>query len=145
MLIVVGVAYKVRTYIAKNLQRRSQAIRTAVNNYNFAAQNLKPPRPSLDWTKVTHYTFLDEFELLRDTRNDIRAKPWAQPLVRETMKKSRRVTRAREELVRCNVELRRLHTSIIDENYALERALNDARLQGDPISGPLTVFTVRRT
>lgn len=137
-------AYKVRTYIAKNLQRRSEAIRTAVKEYNAAAQSLNPPRPTLDWAKVTHYAFLDEFELLRDTRNDIRAKPWAQPLVREVMKKSRRVVRAREELVRCNVEIRRLHTSIIDENAALDHAVHDARLRGDTIAGPLDVFSTRR-
>ncbi|KAI9059666.1 hypothetical protein FKP32DRAFT_1614124 [Trametes sanguinea] len=137
-------AYKVRTHIAKNLQRRSKAIRTAVKQYNAAAQALVPPRPSLDWTKVTHYTFLDEFELLRDTRNDIRAKPWTQPLVRETMKKARRVARAREELVRCNVEVRRLHTAILDENCMLDNAVRDARQRGDIVSGPLTLFATRR-
>ncbi|KAI9057445.1 hypothetical protein FKP32DRAFT_1615289 [Trametes sanguinea] len=137
-------AYKVRTYIAKNLQRRSKVIRTAVQQYNAAAQALNPPRPSLDWTKVTHYTFLDDFELLKDTRNDIRAKPWAQPLVRETMKKSRRILRAREEITCCNVEVRRLHTSILDENAALDRALQEARASGDIIAGPLMLFATRR-
>ncbi|KAI9069496.1 hypothetical protein FKP32DRAFT_1608414 [Trametes sanguinea] len=137
-------AYKVRTYIAKNLQRRSKAIRTAVQKYNTAAQALTPPRPPLDWTKVTHYTFLDEFELLRDTRNDIRAKPWAQPLVRETMKKARRVIRAQEEIVRCNVEIRRLHTSILDENRTLDLAVSDARTRADPVFGPLELFATRR-
>ncbi|OJT11774.1 hypothetical protein TRAPUB_11681, partial [Trametes pubescens] len=137
-------AYKVRTYIAKNLQRRSEAIRTAVREYNTAAQSLNPPRPTLDWTTVTHYGFLDEFELLRDTRNNIRAKPWAQPLAREAMKKFRRVARAREELVRCNVEIRRLHTSILDENTALNCAVRDARSRGDTIAGPLDVFSTHR-
>ncbi|KAH9846929.1 hypothetical protein C2E23DRAFT_872057 [Lenzites betulinus] len=137
-------AYKVRTYIAKNLQRRSQAIRTAVRHYNTAAQALTPPRPDLDWTKVTHYTFLEEFEFLRDTHSDVRRKPWAQPLARETMKKARRIARAKEEILRLNVEVRRLHTSIIDENIALERTLTRIRSQGDPITGPLEVFVLRR-
>ncbi|KAJ8454198.1 hypothetical protein ONZ51_g13169 [Trametes cubensis] len=137
-------AYKVRTYIAKNLQRRSKAIRSAISRYNNAAQALNPPRPALDWAKVTHYTFLDEFELLRDTRNDIRAKPWAQPLARETMKKARRVARAREEIVRCNIEVRRLHTHIVDENAALQQVMSEARSNGDAISGPLEVFCTRR-
>ncbi|CDO75946.1 hypothetical protein BN946_scf184873.g35 [Trametes cinnabarina] len=136
-------AYKVRTYIAKNLQRRSKAIRTAVKQYNAAAQALTPPHPPLDWTKVTHYTFLDEFELLRDTKNDIRAKPWAQPLVRETMKKARRVIRAQEEVVRCNVEIRRLHTSILDENRMLDDAVSDAHTRADPVLGPLELFATR--
>ncbi|KAH9847417.1 hypothetical protein C2E23DRAFT_741984 [Lenzites betulinus] len=138
-------AYKVRTHIAKNLQRRSQAIRTAVNRYNAAAQALSPPRASLDWTKVTHYTFLEEFELLRDTRNDIRGKPWAQPLVRETMKKAHRVARAREELVRCNVEVHRLRTSIHDETATLDRALRETGSRSDPLAGPLRLYILRRT
>lgn len=61
------------------------------------------------------------------------------------MKKFRRVARAREELVRCNVEIRRLHTSIIDENATLDRAVRDARSRGDTIAGPLDVFSTRRT
>ncbi|KAI0349369.1 hypothetical protein OH77DRAFT_1514920 [Trametes cingulata] len=102
------------------------------------------PRPSLDWSKVTHYTFLDKFELLRDTRNDICAKPWAQPLVRETMKKSRRVVHAHEEIVHCNMKIRCLHTSILDENAALDRALHDACGRDDRISGPLEVYKTKR-
>ncbi|KAI0674307.1 hypothetical protein C8Q78DRAFT_1014194 [Trametes maxima] len=137
-------AYKVRTYIAKNLQRRSEAIRTAVKQYNTAAQALVPPRPALDWAKVTHYTFLDEFELLRDTRNDIRTKPWAQPLARETMKKYRRILRAREELVRCDIEVCRLHTWIIDEQTALDCAVREAHSRRDHIAGPLDLYRVRR-
>lgn len=60
------------------------------------------------------------------------------------MKKSRRVLRAREELVRCNAEVRRLHTSILDENHTLSAAVHDARSHGDAISGPLTLFSIRR-
>ncbi|KAI0652680.1 hypothetical protein C8Q79DRAFT_997654 [Trametes meyenii] len=137
-------AYKVRTYIAKNLQRRSEAIRTAVKQYNTATQVLVPPRPALDWAKVMHYTFLDEFELLRDTRNDIRAKPWAQPLVHEAMKKYRRILRAREELIRCDVEVCRVHTWIIDEQAALDCAVHEAQVRHDHIAGPLELHRVRR-
>ncbi|KAI0640725.1 hypothetical protein C8Q79DRAFT_920896 [Trametes meyenii] len=137
-------AYKVRTYIAKNLQRRSEAIRTAVKQYNAAAQAITLPRPALDWVKVTHYAFLDEFELLRDTRNDIRAKPWAQPLAREAMKKYRRILRAREELIRCDVEVCRVHTWVVDENTALDWALREAQLRRDHIAGPLELYGVRR-
>ncbi|KAI0668815.1 hypothetical protein C8Q78DRAFT_978346 [Trametes maxima] len=136
-------AYKVRTHITKNLQRRSKAIRTAVRQYNSAAQALTPPRPTLDWAKVTHYTFLDEFELLRDTRNDIRSKPWAQPLAREAMKSARRVLRSHEELARCNIEVWRVHTWVLDENTALEQAVREARLRSDPIVGQLEHFRAR--
>lgn len=93
---------------------------------------------------MTHYTFLDEFELLPDTHNDIRAKPWAQPLAREAMKKLRQILRACEELVRCNTEIRRLHTSRLHENAFLDRALVEARSRGDILSGPLELLCFRR-
>ncbi|KAL7278859.1 hypothetical protein ACG7TL_006690 [Trametes sanguinea] len=137
-------AYKIRTYIAKNLQKRSKAIQTAVKQYNAAARLLSPPRPALDWSKVSHYSFLEEFELLRDTRNDIRQKQWAQPLVREAMKKSRRIARAHEELRRCNVEVRRLHTAILDENTHLDAVVHKLRTEGNILSGPVMDTSIRK-
>ncbi|KAI0371572.1 hypothetical protein BV20DRAFT_1035216 [Pilatotrama ljubarskyi] len=132
-------AYKVRTYIAKSLQRRLQAIRTAVAKYNNAALRLTPPRPTLDWSKVTHYTFIE------DLGSHHRCKPWAQPLVRETMKKARKILCAREELERCNVEVRRLHTAVLDEIAELQGAIRAAQEHADPILGPLEDFAVRHT
>ncbi|GBE83750.1 hypothetical protein SCP_0508060 [Sparassis crispa] len=66
-------AYRMRMHIAKSLQTRCEAIRNAVQVYNAAAGVLNPPRPTLDWAKISHYSFLDEFDLLHDTRNDIYA------------------------------------------------------------------------
>lgn len=112
-----------RTHIAKSLQVRSKTIRKAVATYNTVAITMNPPRPTLDWSEVTHYAFLEEFSLLQDTRNDLRQKPWAQPVVRETIKMFRRVARAKEELERLNVEVRRRHTAIVDEDKLFRAAL----------------------
>ena len=87
-----------RTHIAKNLQKRCKTIRVAVKEYNTAAAALDPPGKVLDWDNVSHYSFLEEFPLLKDTRNDITAKKWAQPLVREMIRTARRIDRAKEEL-----------------------------------------------
>ncbi|KAG6862637.1 hypothetical protein C0991_011140, partial [Blastosporella zonata] len=87
-----------RTHIAKNLQSRSKAIRTAVKNYNTVAVAVN--RPTLDWAKVTHYSFLDEFNLLRENQNNILKRPWADPVMRETMRKYQRLQRAHEEVLR---------------------------------------------
>ncbi|KAH9913734.1 uncharacterized protein B0H18DRAFT_1108583 [Fomitopsis serialis] len=107
-----GTAYRVRTHIAKSLQTHCKAIRNAVAKYNLnsAASALNPPRPTLNWSRVSHYSFLEEFELLQDTRNNICAKPWTEPAVREAMKQARRITHAEEELQCCHVKARRLHT-----------------------------------
>ncbi|KAH9931189.1 hypothetical protein B0H21DRAFT_699872 [Amylocystis lapponica] len=134
----------VRTHIAKSLQTRCKAIRNAVNAYNTAASALVPPRPTLDWTKVSHYGFLEEFDLLQDTRADIRDKPWARPAVRETMKLTRRIERAHEEIVRCNVEVRRLHTAIRDEDMLFGAVLEDLQRRRDILYGPVHEFCVRR-
>ncbi|KAG1885372.1 hypothetical protein F4604DRAFT_1878101 [Suillus subluteus] len=109
-------AYKMRTHISKSLQTRCHAIQTAIKKYNDAASQLHPPRPPLEWSKVSHYSFLEEFNLLRETRQDIRDKMWARPAIRETMRQWLHIQRAKEEIERCNVEVRRLHTFIVDED-----------------------------
>ncbi|OBZ77055.1 hypothetical protein A0H81_02986 [Grifola frondosa] len=137
--------YRVRTHIAKALQTRCKAIRNAVQAYNTAALALDPPCPTLDWSKVSHYTFLDEFNLLRNTRNDIREQPWAQPAIRETMKLARRVDRAREELEHCNVEIRRVHTSILDEEDFFTAAMAQLKHDKARIFGAVEEFCMRRS
>ncbi len=112
-----------RTHLAKSLQTRCKAIKNAVAKYNQAAAALTPPRPAIDWSRVSHYGFLDEFHLLADTRNDIREKRWSEPMIRNLMKLRNRIVRAREELLRCNVEIRRLFTSIRDEEILLNTTL----------------------
>ncbi len=138
-------AYRVRTYMAKNLQRRCRAIRAAVKAYNAAAKALDPPRPPLAWEKVSHFSFLEEFTLLEDTRNDIRGKPWAQPLVREAMRNARKVRRAKEELEKVQTQARRLHTSIHDEEAVFDRVLADLQSGDDPLFGAVSDYcTCRR-
>ncbi|EKM48904.1 uncharacterized protein PHACADRAFT_107991 [Phanerochaete carnosa HHB-10118-sp] len=132
-----------RTHIAKSLQVRSKTIKKAVADYNAVAVTMNPPRPTLDWSEVTHYAFLEEFSLLQDTRNDVRQKPWAQPITRETIKMYRRVARANEELERLNIEVRRLHTAIIDEDKLLRAALASLGCSHQ-LYGAMQDFALRR-
>jgi len=132
-----------RTHIAKALQKRSKTIQRAVKTYNTAAMALNPSMPTIDWTTVSHYKFLEDFPLLRNTSNDLSDKRWARPAIRETIKQWHRICRAREEIIRCNVEIQRLHTSIIHEDRQFDRVL--ARHQeGGLIYGPVQEFIVRR-
>lgn len=107
--------YKLRKHIAKALQARSQAIKTALANYNAAAAALSPPRQQLTWDEVVEYAFLADFDLLRDTRQDIRTRDWAKPSGRALMDTYFKIERAKEEITRLNVEIRRLVTYIVDE------------------------------
>lgn len=139
---LIGAGYKMRTHISHALQRRSNTIRTAVKAYNTAALALNPPRDTLDWSKVSHYAFLDQFNILSDTRHSVFEQPWARPVNRTLMKQRRQIQHAREEIIRCNTELRRLHTSIVDENRQFSVIL--LNLHGSLIYGPVSEFIERR-
>ena len=71
---------------------------------------------------VEHYPS-GEFDLLRHSRTDIRDEAWTRPAQREATVKYFRLLRAREEIVRVNVELRRLHTFIHDEELQMREAI----------------------
>ncbi|KAG2154474.1 uncharacterized protein EDB93DRAFT_1102246 [Suillus bovinus] len=95
-----------------------------LNISQTATLELNPPHAPLEWSRVSHYSFLEEFSLLWETRQDVREKPWAKPAVREVMRQWLRIKRAKEEIERCNVEVWRLHTAIIDEHQHFNLILN---------------------
>jgi uncharacterized membrane protein YccC len=108
-----------RKHIAKALQTRSAAIRTALDRYNTAALALTPPRRTLKWDEVIEYAFLADFDLLRNAREDVSERPWAMPASRQAMDLYFKMCRAQEEIVRLNIEIRRLVTYIRDEDHYL--------------------------
>ncbi|GAW02457.1 hypothetical protein LENED_004115 [Lentinula edodes] len=124
------------------LQHRAKAIRNAVNEYNKHALMLDPPRDTLDWTKVTHFSFIDQFDILRDTRHNVFHEKWAQPLYRELMNRVYKVSRAREEIHCVNIELRHLHTRIVDEEKLFASTLE--HLRGSLMLGPVLEYVTRR-
>ena len=133
-----------RTHIAKALQSRCKAIRNAVKTYNTAAAQLDPPRPSISWESISHINFLEEFNLLHNTRQDIHEKQWSRPAVRELMKLSQRVKQAHEEIDQCHIAVRRLYTAIHDEKDFFNVTLSRLR-SGDPlVYGAVHDFIVRR-
>ncbi|KAJ7191133.1 hypothetical protein GGX14DRAFT_537905 [Mycena pura] len=100
--------YKLRKHIAKALQARSKAVKTAIDNYNSAAGLLDPPMPHLGWEQVVEYAFLADFDILRDTRAEVQSCSWARPAYRLAMDRHFRILRAREEIKRLNVEIPRV-------------------------------------
>ena len=134
--------YRLRQKIAKNLQSRSRAIRTALKAYNDAAGAIG--RPLLEWDKVSHYEFLEEFELLNDTRADISKEEWARVPVRETMRLARRVARAHEEILKVHDQARRVQTSIRDEDRLFAVVLDHLRRTRDPLHGAVLDYASRR-
>jgi hypothetical protein len=104
-----------RTHISKALQTISLAIHNALERYNAAAVKLHPPRETLTYSTIVEYSFIGDFSLLKTSRQDIRLQEWARPAVWEAMTKHFQLERAHEEIIRLNVEIRRLHTAIRDE------------------------------
>ncbi|KAF8874791.1 hypothetical protein BD779DRAFT_1421837, partial [Infundibulicybe gibba] len=111
-----GVGYKLREKISKALKTRADAIRNALTEYNEAASQLSPPREQLTWLKVINAVSLADLDILRDARTDIRTLPWAQPARREATTLYFGMKRAKEEIVRLNVEIQRLVTFMSDEH-----------------------------
>jgi hypothetical protein len=86
-----------------------------LKRYNEAAAQLNPPREALTWEAVMNAVTVADFDLLRDTRQDIRTLEWAQPANREGMVMYFGIKRAKEEILRLNVEIRRLLTFLYDD------------------------------
>ncbi|KAK7001735.1 hypothetical protein R3P38DRAFT_3326661 [Favolaschia claudopus] len=108
-----GTGYKLRKHIAKALQTRSKTIRRALERYNKAAKAL------LEWDEVIDYAFLSYFDILRDPEANAIIRPWATPAARQMMDTYFKIERAKEEIERLNVEIRRLVTYIKDEREFL--------------------------
>ena len=79
-------AYKAHSQLSKSLRTRSNAIRNATTAFNRAPRELDPPHAELDWLKISRFNYIEEFNLLKDCRTDIRETPWAEPVIREAMK-----------------------------------------------------------
>jgi hypothetical protein len=77
------------------------------------------------------YSFLGEFDLLRNSREDVQQAIWAQPARRAATVKYFKLCRAREEIELLNLEMRRLRTSIHDETVHTESVI-DSLSHTDP-------------
>ncbi|KAJ6538073.1 hypothetical protein B0H19DRAFT_1213662 [Mycena capillaripes] len=123
--------YKLRSHIAKALQAHSKAVKTAITNYNTAAEAMAPQMPTLNWEQVVEYAFLSDFDLLREGREDIHQEPWALPAGCAAMDQHFKLLRTDEEIQRLNVEIRRLVTYIRDEDEFLSREGRRLREEGE--------------
>jgi hypothetical protein len=70
---------------------------------------------------------LADFDLLRLSHVDIRTLPWTQPVARQAMSLYFGIKRAKEEIHRLNVEIRRITTYMIDEFIHWSSVVADTR------------------
>lgn len=133
-----------RKHIGKALQSRSSAIRTALDNYNSAARAIGLRRPPLRWEEVVEYAFLADFDLLRDARQDISSRPWTTPAGRLAMDLYFKISAARVEIERLNVEVKRVATYIQDEDHFLRWAEVNAREENPTIAHQIRLHRMIR-
>lgn len=79
-----------------------------------------------------------DFDLLRDTRQDIRTLEWAQPANREGMVMYFGIKRAKEEILRLNVEIRRLLTFLYDDYADHFRAVTKHIIINPPLASEIS-------
>ncbi|KAJ4464922.1 hypothetical protein C8J55DRAFT_441748, partial [Lentinula edodes] len=116
---VAGTGYKLRKHIATALKTRSKSIQAAIASYNEVATALRPPRQTITWEEVLEFSFLGEFDILRNAREDVRTRQWATFRNRLIMQQFFRLIRAEEEIDRLHVEIRHLLTYICEEERVL--------------------------
>ena len=132
------------THIAKSLQTCCKAIQNAVQQHNIAAEQMSPSHPTLNWSKVSHYTFLEDFKLMHNTHHDICSKPWADPVSWSTMKQASCIKHTKEEIKNCNLKVWCLLTHVINENHdlwALDKKLEE---EDDAITGAVNEYSTHR-
>ncbi|KAJ8082799.1 hypothetical protein PM082_008655 [Marasmius tenuissimus] len=122
-----GVGYKQRTKITQALKSRAEAIKKALDAYNSAAERMDPPRATLSWNSIIEMASLADFDLLKDTHLDIAQLPWAKPDNRQAMQLHFGILRAREEIDRLNVEIKRLVTFMLDDHADYHHAIISTR------------------
>ncbi|KAG6826205.1 hypothetical protein H0H92_000724 [Tricholoma furcatifolium] len=137
--------YKLRKHIAKALQARSQAIRSALERYNAAAALMTPPRKPLSWNEVVEYAFLADFDLLRDCREDVRERAWAAPAARLMLDQFFKMERAREEIHRLNIEIKRMITHMRDEEAFLAAKVRDIARTDEALAHQVNLHFEERT
>jgi len=124
------------------LKTRCKAIQRALAVYNAAAKTID--RPPLDWSAISQYGSLAEFELLRESRTDIRALPWADSANRQVAIYQLKLERAHEERIRLNIEIQWLLTSMRDEEGELSQHAEALNTLSPWLAAELKTMLARR-
>ena len=111
--------YKLHKHIATALRVHSQAIHNALNCYNAATSAVSPPHPTLSWNDVVEYVFLANFDLLQDSHQDVRDRPWTNPACHVVVDHHFKLEHTCEEIQHLNVKIRCVVTYIWDEDMLL--------------------------
>ncbi|KAI5996402.1 hypothetical protein EDD15DRAFT_2387357 [Pisolithus albus] len=136
-----GTGYKLRKHIAKALKACSAAIHTALDRFNMAARACSPLRRQLTFEEVVEYTFLANFDLLRNaTCEDISQRPWASPAACTAMDQYFKVCHAEEEIEHLNVEVHRILTYLNDEDRYMKACIAQLQVSHPPLTYQVQLY-----
>ncbi|KAF7293278.1 hypothetical protein HMN09_01206700 [Mycena chlorophos] len=112
--------------LADNFDALANIVSLIHNKYRRALEVLSKEEDLLDYMNTNNITerslemgVLEDFDLLRLGREDIRDAAWAQPGARVAMDLHFRLLRAHEEILRCNVEIKQFSTWMKEEREFL--------------------------
>ena len=119
-------------------------MRNALERYNKLAVKQSPPRPTLQYSEVLSYATLGDFDLLKHSRHEVLARPWSNTMHRQMAVKYFKLLRAREEITRLNVEVRRLQAWVDSEATEIKQIATELSAQNPPLSAELQVLFHRQ-
>lgn len=93
----------------------------------------------MSWEEVIEFTFLADFDILRDPEGNAAMREWATPAARQLMDSFFKLRRAKEEIIRLNIEIRRFVTYLQDEKAFLLKRESEIM-----VNDPVLAFFVRR-
>jgi hypothetical protein len=93
---------------------------------------------------VVEYAFLADFDLLRDSRQDVRDRPWTNPACRVVIDHHFKFERAHEEIQRLNIEIARVVTYIRDEDKFLRSKEADIMLVNPGLAQQVKIHRMER-
>ncbi|EGO30757.1 hypothetical protein SERLADRAFT_404785 [Serpula lacrymans var. lacrymans S7.9] len=120
-----GTGYKMRKQISRALAKRSGAIRTALQKYNWMAPKQNPPRPILEYSEIVSYATL------------VSAK-------RQVAIKFFKIQCAKEEVLQLNVEVQRLHVWIDNEDRTLFESYNATKVNSPLLAAKLYLLYAKQ-
>ncbi|KAI6120039.1 hypothetical protein EDD16DRAFT_1692465 [Pisolithus croceorrhizus] len=106
------------SHIGKALQMHLAAIQAALTHYNTAVKALG--HQTLEFDEVVEYAFLADFDLLRDTQQDVSTCLWASPTAQLAINTYFKLCQAKEEVVCLNVEIHHIMTYLIDKDHYIQ-------------------------
>ncbi len=91
----------------------------------------------MSWSQIVDYVYLGEFDVLRLGISDRSHKKWMKQVHREAAIKFFKLCRAREEIRRLNVEVRRLEFSMQTESNKVTVMLRTLATEDPPLASEL--------